>query len=107
MKTALPWSLVTPVENPEQTLVQISSQLVLEGTFAFRVIQGKVECMGYTVQGGTEQQEERKDPGKKAGAKHIQPGEPSRWIQVVSGDAQHRFGASLIFPLTNVSGKAK
>ena len=80
---------------------------MLEGTFAFRVTQGKVECMGYTIQGGSEQQEERKDSGKKAGAKHIQPSHPSKWIHVVSGEAQHRFGASLIFPLTNVSGKEK
>ena len=41
---------------------------------------------------------------RKTGAKHSSTQD---WINMVSGDSQQRYGASMLLPLTNVSGKAK
>jgi len=79
-------------ENPS---LQISSQCVLDGSFSFQVTSGIIECMGHILKAP--------DSQNKGGAKHTQ----SNWINIVSGEAQRRYGASMLLPLINVSGKAK
>lgn len=81
---------------------------MLNGTFSFRVKDGIIDCMGYIV---SAHELNASEPNKKknVGKKHIKSNDSSAsaWINVVSGDAQRRHGASLLLPILNLSGKSK